>query len=380
VIKNNIGKIIFIFIIIVLLVVISVRIVPRFFLNEEIPESDVSILVDTINPVIGDIIVTNEYIGTVEPNQQVSVYPKLAGEVLSVNYGVGDSVSAGDVLFTMDKADVEQANYAVQQQGMALSQAQIALETAEKSYQDTAALYAAGAVPLNALEQAETARTNAGLAVNRAASALAQSKSAQSRLGDAIVSAPISGEIESCNVKPYNMASPQAPAFVITNKDSMIVSFKVPRNTRDFLNLGDNIILTDSGAGYTGSITEISTAVDPSGLFTVKASVSDPAASLFSGARVKITAEAQRASNVMLLPLSVIRYEGGEPYIYAASGGLAKKVRVNTGLFDAENIEILEGAQLADKIISTWNPRLSDGAEIRTLSEEIQQNRESGEE
>jgi len=62
--------------------------------------------VSTITPRIGDIVVIGEYIGTIQPNQQVSVIPGIPGEVKSVHFAVGDRVEAGDILFTIDSADI----------------------------------------------------------------------------------------------------------------------------------------------------------------------------------------------------------------------------------------------------------------------------------
>jgi len=77
--------------------------------GEKEPAEEVrkDIIVDTIAPEIGDIVVTGEYIGTMEPSQQVVVYPKVSAEVLSVNFNVGDTVQAGDVLFELDSKTLQ---------------------------------------------------------------------------------------------------------------------------------------------------------------------------------------------------------------------------------------------------------------------------------
>ena len=387
--------------------------------------------VDVVMPRVGNITVTGEYLGVTAPDQQVTVFPKLPGEVLSVYFGVGDVVEAGDVLFTVNATDivnnirtleaqiasnVEQAMYAVQQREMALNQAIVAYDVIAKSYDDTAALFAAEIVSGSALEQAETALLNAEIAVGQARSALEQANSsyaqalesqraaagpasggnasgggqgqaapsavsgsdnvmvvnlriAQAKLSDATIRAPISGVIESCNIEPFDMASPAVPAFVISNKDSMAVSFKIPRSTHEHINPGDRITLIDGGAEYGGVITEISTMVDASGLFTVKANISGSASTLISGAHVKVLAVAQKAENIMIVPLRVIYYENGLPYIYALRDGVARKFRVETGIFDTENIQIISGLRTDEQIISTWSSRLTDGAEVIPVSE-----------
>jgi len=436
-----------------------------------IEEAQRGIVVDTTTPEIGSIVVVGEYIGTMEPNQQVTVFPKTAGEVLSVYFGVGDTVNAGDVLFRMDATDihhniraleaqlaaqdaavraaqtgvsqadgsamqsqilsasggVQQAETAVNQAKQNVEQALIAIEQRELAYndaakllKDTSMLFEAGAVSRAVFEQTEIAYLNAKSALEQAQNSLniavisesqAQSayeqaresheivtgltpaenkqraqdalaaaqagrstaavglQTATDRLDDATIRAPISGVIEVRNIEPFNMAGPQTPAMVISDKNSMTVSFKVPRDSFAHMALGDEITLNDGDSSYAGIITEISTMVDTNGLFTVLANIPDPSGSLFNGAQVRILADAQRATDILLVPLSVVHFENGVPFIYVVENGIARKRQAEVGIFDADYIQIISGVQLGDQIITTWNSRLSDGVEIILVSE-----------
>lgn len=66
-------------------------------------EASVSaVAVETVNPELGTLTVSNEFIGTVTPQQQVNIIPLVSGEVDQVYFEVGDEVKAGDVLFHID--------------------------------------------------------------------------------------------------------------------------------------------------------------------------------------------------------------------------------------------------------------------------------------
>jgi len=425
-----------------------------------------SILVDTVSPQMGSIIVMGEYIGTVEPNQQVAVLPRIPGEVLSVYFGVGDMVEAGDILFTIDTADVEnniaaleaqlavqdatvraaqtgvelvdgaamesqllqatggiaqaeaavsQAEQNVEQSRIGIEQAQMAYDMAAQAYADTAILFEAGVAARVAYDQAEAGYLNATAALERAQSgyamatialsqaqlghaqavegqrilvenapeenrrratdALSQAQAARNtiivnldlardRLDDATVRAPIGGVIERRNVEPFGFANPQAPAFVISDQDSMAVFFRVPRSSFEHLAIGDEITLFDGTAEYFGTITEIAATVDAGGLIGVNAAIPNPPANLLGGTSVRIFAEAARAVDVPVLPLGVIHYDRGVPYVYVEDGGFANRVQIETGIFDAHEIQVLYGVTAGDRIISTWSARLTDGAEV----------------
>ena len=57
-----------------------------------------------------DIILYTELIGTVEPVSKADVIPKMAGEVLEVNFQAGDHVEAGQVLCRLDSDALHQRN------------------------------------------------------------------------------------------------------------------------------------------------------------------------------------------------------------------------------------------------------------------------------
>ena len=55
-------------------------------------------VVMTETPAVDDITLYTDLIGTIEPAEVVTVYPKMSGEVLEVNFSVGETVTAGQVL------------------------------------------------------------------------------------------------------------------------------------------------------------------------------------------------------------------------------------------------------------------------------------------
>jgi HlyD family secretion protein len=65
------------------------------------------------------------YIGTVQPENEVDVVPKMAGKIASVNVSVGSHVKKGDILYQMDDKDVRNT----------VAQAQAAVASAEANVQ-----------------------------------------------------------------------------------------------------------------------------------------------------------------------------------------------------------------------------------------------------
>jgi len=95
--------------------------------------------VRTENPQSMTLSVESRYIGTVEAGSTVTVLPRVAAEVLSAEFEIGDHVSEGDLLFTMDDAA---ARIALQQSQSALAAASAGLTAAQCGYSAQESAYA----------------------------------------------------------------------------------------------------------------------------------------------------------------------------------------------------------------------------------------------
>ncbi|MDD2971049.1 MAG: efflux RND transporter periplasmic adaptor subunit [Lachnospiraceae bacterium] len=87
-----------------------------------------AIQVETAAPSTNTIQVMSDFIGTVEGSEETSIIPKIAGEVTSKNFEVGDYVNAGDLLFTIDDTALQISRTSAE---ASVQMAQANLNTAE---------------------------------------------------------------------------------------------------------------------------------------------------------------------------------------------------------------------------------------------------------
>lgn len=198
-------------------------------------------------------------------------------------------------------------------------------------------------------------------------------ESAEYQLDMYTLTAPIDGIIEAVNVKEHDFASPQTPAFVISNKNTMTVTFGVSEGIRSTLRVGQKIKVDRNGKFYDAAITEIGSMIDQTtGLFLIKSCVSTPDDSLLTGSSVKVTAQTYSQSDAILIPYDAVYYDNSQPYVYVAVDGLAKRKDIETGIFDEETITVLDGLSTEDVLITSWSANLREGAEVsvKMMSEE----------
>lgn len=392
--------------------------VPRILqaVNRQAPQLEAPVSVSADTPGIGEIALQTQITGTVQPGELVYAIPKMSGEVTRTYFEAGDTVRAGQVLCTISddavRPQVEQA-----QAGVSIAQANVAmvgggateqqvvqlkaqLESARTSFEEaelglsrTKELFEAGAVSQQTLEQAQKGYDMAKLQYDSAqkaydlttekvigenlAAAQAQLKQAQAGLNSARkqleytrVTAPISGVVERKMVDTHDMASPQNPVYVIASRNEMTVNFSVSEDSMKHMQVGDPITVEKGGKTYSGTVLEISTMVDQqTGLFLIKGSVEE-AGDLYTGTTVKVTATTQRIEHAMVVPLDVVYYQSGKPYVYLAEDGVAKKTFIETGLYDTEKIEVTGGLTGESHLITTWSSQLKDGSKVSVSAPE----------
>lgn len=189
--------------------------------------------------------------------------------------------------------------------------------------------------------------------------------SAEYQLDMYTLTAPIDGVIEAVNVKEHDFASPQNPAFVISNKNTMTVTFGVSEGIRGTLRVGQKLTVDRNGKLYDAAITEIGSMVDQTtGLFMIKSCVSTPDDSLLTGSSVKVTADTYSQADALLIPYDAVYYDDSQPYVYVAENGTAKRKDVETGIFDMDTITVLSGLSEEDTLITSWSANLREGAEV----------------
>ena len=179
------------------------------------------------------------------------------------------------------------------------------------------------------------------------------------------ITAAISGVIETVNIKEHDFATSSNPAFVISNKDSMVATFYVSEDVRNTFSIGQKISLEKDVAQYEGEIIEIGSALDTTtGLFKIKAGIKGDTSAMLSGTKAKLTTDTYHEKNALIIPYDAVYYDGTQAYVYTVVYGKAKKTNVTTGLYDVENIVITEGITKDDTVITTWSAQLREGVAV----------------
>ena len=193
----------------------------------------------------GDLAAQARLSGKVAAAREVSILAPLSAKVTAVYVRVGDKVENGQVLFSLDKSDLQTSYSSLSSEytrTKELLEAQV--QQAQTNYDNTAALLEVGAASQLELD---TARVTLLSAQTSMASTLQQLEdnlqTLRDTMADADVKSTMDGMVSSLSVVVGATASPTSPAAVITERGSQ-VTVSVSEAVQPYLSIGD------TGAGH----------------------------------------------------------------------------------------------------------------------------------
>lgn len=354
--------------------------------------------------------VSVNYTGAIYPYSEVTVYPRVAGQLSNYNVYTGDRVSAGQTLATLDAiertsqtgeaqaavsallADVDVSRAEVEEQRQQIDQVQADLEYLRLQRDRFASLTAAGATPqdqydllVSQVDAKESALQGARAKLNRlqaqVVSDQAQASRAQSQLGSASafegytqISAPISGIVQERMADPGVVVQPGMGIFKIGDYGQVRLRANVAQQDASRIQIGTPIIAkipgSDSAGVIRGEITSIFPQTDmATRTVTVEAVVNNPNQQLLSGQFVEMEIITEQRPSALSIPQSALVQYNGESAVWVANGDTAQRKAVTTGLSSADRIEVKSGLDAGDRVITSGYSRLMEDSKIAIVDE-----------
>ena len=343
--------------ILIVLSVLSFFIVRRIMKPKEEVEGKALPTVTCISMEKGDIAVKEELLGEISAKEQFRLLSKISGEVLEIDKENGSEVKKGERIALLDnQKQIDAAKYSLEQ---AKAQAQVTRDSRDR----LATLKESGDISVQDFEAADA----------QAKAAEAQVKEAKLNYDTQVefseITAPSDGILQNSILVKGAFIPQGTQLATLMGAGSQQVLFSATEELVKNLSVGQSIMLEKGKESYPGTITEISSVLLPeTGLFPVKAEVENT--DFPEGSKAKISLTKDSRSSVNILPLNVLYYENGEAFVYVFEGtdgneGLLRKKKVELGLSGEESAEILSGLSEEDKVVSSWNNEMFDGAKVR---------------
>src|SRR5450631_4110575 len=308
--------------------------------------------------------------GTLQPVNQATVKAKVSGEIRQVLVREGESVKAGQVVLRFDTSDLD-ARLTDRVGALESSRAQLAL--AEKTRVQNQALLKQNFISQNAYDSAES---NLSVSQGTLKSNEAQVQLARNALRDAVVTAPLSGIVAKRHVQPGEKVAFDAPLLTIVDLGKMELQAMVPANDIPEILSGMAVELAIDGFGdrrFNGSVERINPTTEAgTRAILVFVQIPNPDAALkggmFATGRIRLAAGAP----VPTLPVTAIRTEAGQTFVWTIEGGKLIRRSVALGRRDevAARVEIKSALPAETQVLAARFDNLKDGgpAVMRTTA------------
>ncbi len=297
-------------------------------------------------------------VGSLRSRQGVLVRPEVSGRITQLNFRDGDRVRKGQLLVQLDDqlplAQVQQA-----QAEMSIAQAN------HKRNQEL--------VAQNFISQRSVDESAANLQVAQAKLALAQAQAARLR-----IVAPFDGitGIRTANVGDY--LKDGADIVNIEDIEAIFVDFRLPERFQTKIQRGQRAMLDIDalpGRKFTALVQAIDPLLDANGRSVgVRGCIDNRSLQLRPGMFARVNVVFGERDNARVIPEEAIVPQGGRQTVIKLTDGpdadtkIAQRVEVKVGIRRPGRVEITEGLQPGDVVVTAGHQRIQrDGMAVRVV-------------
>lgn len=288
--------------------------------------------------------------GTLLANEEVEIRPETSGRIMAIHFEEGTYVPKGSLLVRIDDSEL---------------QAQLKrLHLEEKLAKDD--VYRKEKL----LQIKAATEEEFQIAQNQLGVIQAQIELVETQLFKTSIYAPFSGFIGLRYVSTGGYASPSLVVTHMQQTDPIKVEFAIPEKYIPFIRKGSEIKFTVAGIDslFSGSIYATDPKIDVmTRSFTVRAKCPNPGNRLVPGAFVKVEVILQTVSDALVVPSEAIIPDIRGEKVFVCLQGKVRQTYVKTGIRTDTEVQISEGLQVGDTIITSGLLQLREDMAVKPM-------------
>ncbi|MFZ5464058.1 MAG: efflux RND transporter periplasmic adaptor subunit, partial [Pseudomonadota bacterium] len=235
------------------------------------------------------------------------------------------------------------------------------LALARANFQRTEELFEKRFVSARARDEAA-----ANLKVLEAAVALAQAKYQKTQ-----IRAPFAGIVGIRNVAVGDYVKEGQDLVNLEDIATLKVDFRLPETLLTRLHKGQAVEVTSDalkGAVFKGTVDAIDPMLDTSGrAVLLRARLANPDLKLRPGMFVRVQLAFGAERQALAVPEQALVPAGNDNFVFRVVEGKAQRVKVRIGQRRGTAVEIVEGLQPGDEVVTAGQLKLREGVAVRTM-------------
>ena len=329
----------------------------------------------------GNIKQTVSATGEIASSHLVEVGAQASGQIKKLYVKLGQKIKKGDLIAEIDsrtQVNTLNTNRAKLETYQAqLASAQIALGTAEKKYAREKALWAKDATSKEELEDAQDALASAKATISELKSSIKQTQisinTAETDLGYTRITAPMDGTVVAIPVEEGQTvnANQSTPTIIqLADLETMLNKMQIAEGDATKVKAGQKVkftilsepdqpieaVLDTIDPGLTtmsqGSYSTSTDTTENAIYYYARALVPNEQGKLAIGMTTQNTIEINSADNVLIIPSTAIKKQGGKSVVRVqGADGQAKDQEITVGLKDSMHTEVKSGLKAGDKVV-----------------------------
>lgn len=294
-----------------------------------------AVIVDVIVASAQDISNSIEANGTVVANEYVELHPEVSGRLTYLNVPEGAHIQQGTLIARINDADLQAQ----------MNKSKVALDLAEKTEERYKKL-----LSVKGLNQADY-----DAALNAVNGYKADIQYTQSLIDKTVIKAPFSGVVGLRQVSPGAYLSPVNVIATIQQVDKIKIDFTIPEEYGNIIQKGGTVdVQIDATKKVMKKAVVIATepqVIQNTRNLKVRAILQDTKVN--PGAYVKVFLKASKDQKAILIPTNAIIPDDKNKQIVLVKNGKAAFVNIETGVRQADNIEVTKGMKVGDTLVVT---------------------------
>ncbi|MEA5625203.1 efflux RND transporter periplasmic adaptor subunit [Nostoc sp. UHCC 0251] len=350
------------------------------------------------------------YTGTVRPYLEVTVYPRVGGQLTEYSAYPGSKVKAGQVLARLTATElsdeVEEATTEMQaakadeqasRKELDEQRQEIQRMAAESTYLETRVerteqvLLNSGAIARNDFDRQKSEATSAKAGLSAAKVKLermqAQIVKAQAQVAQAkvkiqrlkviesykVITSPITGIVQERMADPGVVVQPGIGILKIGEYSKVRLQANVAQQNLAGVEIGSPIvarIIGNSTKTIKGRVTSIfPKAGEDTRTVTVEAVVDNLGGQILAGQAVEMQIITAHKPNALSVFQAALTESEGKHAVWVLAGKSAKRKFITTGLTNGDRTEVTSGLQPGDLVITSGQERLIENASVAAVDD-----------
>ena len=285
------------------------------------------------------------YNAALDGSQESTAQAMVSDVVSEIRFKVGDRVNKDDIVVVFPR-NSPAAHY---------EQAFSAFQSISQVHERMQRLYEQSAISLQDYENVQTQY-------------LVAKANLEASEQMVFVKAPISGIITNIMVQVSEKSYPGQNLFTVTAPTGFRATLLIPESEISRIKKGSKATAKWENHSISGQVSSIAMALDTQrNAFRVDVDFAGQNRNIPYGVTAEIELEVQRKANVFVVQRQQLVRENSQYYLWLADGDKAKRQKVEIGLDNQLEYEIISGLAEGDLVITEGLKSLSEGAKIRII-------------